>query len=129
MNIFSLKKKQQEQQNKVTRSKTTAAQIRIQKDLSDITDLPGSMSISFEDPNDLFNFKLEIKPDDGFYRLGTFTFSIQIPAEYPHAPPKVKCIPKIYHPNIDLDGNVCLNILREDWKPVLNLNAVLVSIY
>ncbi|KAF1774889.1 Ubiquitin-conjugating enzyme, active site [Phytophthora cactorum] len=24
---------------------------------------------------------------------------------------------RFYHPNIDLDGNVCLNILREDWKP------------
>jgi ubiquitin-protein ligase len=25
---------------------------------------------------------------------------------------------QIYHPNLDLEGNVCLNILREDWKPV-----------
>jgi hypothetical protein len=25
---------------------------------------------------------------------------------------------QVYHPNIDLEGNVCLNILREDWKPV-----------
>lgn len=45
----------------------------------------------------------------------------------PHDPPKVKCTQKIYHPNIDLEGNVCLNILREDWKPVLNLNAVIVG--
>lgn len=34
---------------------------------------------------------------------------------------------QIYHPNIDLEGNVCLNILREDWKPVLNLNAVIIG--
>ena len=32
---------------------------------------------------------------------------------------------QIYHPNIDLDGNVCLNILREDWKPVLDINSVI----
>jgi ubiquitin-conjugating enzyme E2 M len=44
---------------------------------------------------------------------------------YPHEPPKVKCLTKIYHPNIDLDGNVCLNILREDWKPVLDINSVI----
>jgi ubiquitin-conjugating enzyme E2 M len=37
---------------------------------------------------------------------------------------QVKCRNKIYHPNIDLDGNVCLNILREEWKPVLNLSSV-----
>lgn len=31
----------------------------------------------------------------------------------------------VYHPNIDLEGNVCLNILREDWKPVLTINSVI----
>lgn len=31
----------------------------------------------------------------------------------------------MYHPNIDLEGNVCLNILREDWKPVLSINSVI----
>merc|ERR1712007_328514 len=39
--------------------------------------------------------------------------------------PKVECMNKIYHPNINLEGNVCLNILREDWKPVLDINAVI----
>ena len=32
---------------------------------------------------------------------------------------------QVFHPNIDLDGNICLNILREDWKPVLSINSVL----
>ena len=32
---------------------------------------------------------------------------------------------QVYHPNIDLDGNVCLNILREDWKPVLSINSII----
>jgi len=31
----------------------------------------------------------------------------------------------VYHPNIDLEGNICLNILREDWKPVLSINSVI----
>lgn len=43
---------------------------------------------------------------------------------YPHEPPKVKCETPVYHPNIDLEGNVCLNILREDWKPVLTINSI-----
>lgn len=38
------------------------------------------------------------------------------------------CSSQIYHPNVDLEGNVCLNILREDWKPVLNLNSVMVGL-
>nr|GMD84833.1 NEDD8-conjugating enzyme Ubc12 [Ipomoea batatas] len=36
---------------------------------------------------------------------------------------------EVYHPNIDLEGNVCLNILREDWKPVLNINTVIYGLY
>ena len=38
------------------------------------------------------------------------------------------CLTKIYHPNIDLEGHVCLNILRDDWKPVLDINAVIYGI-
>jgi ubiquitin-conjugating enzyme E2 M len=68
--------------------------------------------------------RLIIQPDEGFYRGGKFTFSFKIGPNYPHEPPKVKCCNKVYHPNIDLEGNVCLNILREDWKPVLTINAI-----
>lgn len=39
-------------------------------------------------------------------------FFFQVGQGYPHDPPKVKCETMVYHPNIDLEGNVCLNILR-----------------
>ena len=35
---------------------------------------------------------------------------------------------QVYHPNIDFDGAVCLNILRAEWKPVLDINAVIYGI-
>lgn len=62
------------------------------------------------------------------YKGGAFKFTFAINPNYPHEPPKVKCVQKIYHPNVDLEGNVCLNILREDWKPVLNLNSITVGL-
>jgi ubiquitin-conjugating enzyme E2 M len=107
--------------------KTSAAQIRVQKDITEL-DLPSTMTMEFPDPNDLLNFSLTISPDEGMYKGAAFKFSFAINSSYPHEPPKVKCIPKIYHPNVDLEGNVCLNILREDWKPVLNLNSVMVGL-
>lgn len=87
------------------------------------------------------------------YKGGSFKFTFAVNNNYPHEPPKVKCTQKvswtpgklvslsapahttcprfsfqIYHPNLDHDGNVCLNILREDWKPVLNLNSIMVGL-
>lgn len=32
---------------------------------------------------------------------------------------------QVFHPNIDVDGNICLNILREDWKPVLSISSII----
>jgi ubiquitin-conjugating enzyme E2 M len=90
--------------------------------------LPPTMKTEFPNPDDILNFLLHIEPDEGIYKGGRFTFTFAINQNFPHDPPKVKCKNKIYHPNIDVQGNVCLNILRQDWKPVLNLNAVIVGL-
>ena len=86
------------------------------------------MKTEFPNPDDILNFLLHIEPDEGMYKGGRFTFTFAINQNFPHDPPKVKCNQKIYHPNIDPQGNVCLNILRVEWKPVLNLNAVIVGL-
>ncbi|KAI0031427.1 E2 ubiquitin-conjugating enzyme [Vararia minispora EC-137] len=142
LKIWTLKKNEEAAAKK--KPKTSAAQIRVQKDLTEL-DLPSTMKTYFPDPADLLNFTLTITPDEGLYNLdvnglppdhtcigmykgGAFNFIFQINTNYPHEPPKVKCDQKIYHPNVDLQGNVCLNILREDWKPVLNLNSVMVGL-
>lgn len=101
-----------------------ASQIRVQRDVNEL-DVPDSIQVTFPNPDDLMNFVLVLKPEEGFYAAGAFEFSVTVPEDYPHKPPKVKCLTLVYHPNIDLQGNVCLNILRQDWKPVLTLSAVL----
>jgi ubiquitin-conjugating enzyme E2 M len=130
LKIWSMKQKQQQAESAATgqkKKKVTAAQLRVQKDLSELS-LGSTMKTQFPNPDDILNFTLTIDPDEGMYKGGSFNFNFAINQNFPHDPPKVKCTQKIYHPNIDLDGNVCLNILREDWKPVLNLNAVLVGL-
>jgi len=124
LNLFSLKEKKEEGgKGPGTKKKASAAQLRITKDINEL-ELPKTCKTEFPDPDDLLSFKLIIYPDEGFYRNGQFTFSFKIGSGYPHEPPKVKCETKVYHPNIDLEGNVCLNILREDWKPVLTINSI-----
>ena len=47
---------------------------------------------------------------------------------YPFTPPKLKFITKIYHPNIDTEGNICLDILKNHWSASLTLEKVLYSL-
>ncbi|KAI8992132.1 putative ubiquitin-conjugating enzyme E2 [Mycotypha africana] len=124
--IWGKKSKEAEAEKK--KPKTSAAQIRVQKDLADL-DIPNTIQLDFPNPSNILNFNVTICPDEGFYTQGAFKFTFTINNNYPHEPPKVHCTQKIYHPNIDLEGNVCLNILREDWKPVLSLQAVLVGLF
>uniref|UniRef100_A0A914WJ04 E2 NEDD8-conjugating enzyme n=1 Tax=Plectus sambesii TaxID=2011161 RepID=A0A914WJ04_9BILA len=123
--LFSLKEQQKqgnEQPNGST-ARQSAAQLRIQKDMTELH-LPKTCHLEVPDPNDLLHFTLSIAPDEGFYRGGIFTFDFKVGPGYPHDAPKVKCLTSVYHPNIDLEGNVCLNILREDWKPVLTISSI-----
>jgi len=127
LKIWSMKQQQQAASAASGKKKVTAAQLRVQKDLGELS-LPSTMKTYFPDPDDILNFTLTIEPDEGMYKGGIFNFDFAINQNFPHDPPKVLCKQKIYHPNIDLEGKVCLNILREDWKPVLNLNAVIVGL-
>ncbi|GAM82676.1 hypothetical protein ANO11243_006580 [Dothideomycetidae sp. 11243] len=130
LKIWSMKQQQQKAENAQggpKKKKVTAAQLRVQKDLSELS-LPSTMETHFPDADDILHFTLHISPDEGIYKSGRFDFTFAMSQNYPHEPPKVKCTQKIYHPNIDTDGNVCLNILREEWKPVLNLNAAIVGL-
>lgn len=90
--------------------------------------MPKSISLTFANPDDISQFEILIKPVEGYYKHGKFKFSVVVNDNFPIEPPKIKCLQKIYHPNIDLQGNICLNILREDWSPVLNLNSVLIGL-
>ncbi|CAL5065484.1 hypothetical protein EJB05_44265 [Eragrostis curvula] len=129
INLFKIKGQKKEEAasaaGKAPVKKQSAGELRLHKDISELN-LPKTTSISFPNgKDDLMNFEIIIRPDEGYYMGGTFVFTFQVSPSYPHEPPKVKCKTKVYHPNIDLEGNVCLNILREDWKPVLNINTVI----
>ena len=46
------------------------------------------------------------------YVGGLFRLELFLPGEYPMGPPKVRFLTKIYHPNIDRLGRICLDILK-----------------
>ena len=57
-----------------------------------------------------------------------FEVTLTFPTTYPYKPPLVKFITKTFHPNIDSNGNVCLDILKNKWSAVYNIRTVLISL-
>ena len=67
-------------------------------------------------------------PDDSPYQGGLFFLNIHFPNEYPFKPPKCQFTTRIYHPNINGNGSICLDILKDQWSPALTITKVLISI-
>ena len=67
-------------------------------------------------------------PDDSPFSGGVFFLNIHFPTDYPFKPPKFQFITKIYHPNINSNGSICLDILKDQWSPALTVSKVLLSI-
>ena len=97
-------------------------------DISELS-LESTMKLDFfNGKEDLMNFRVSFKIIEGIYKGGSFVFKIEVPKSYPHDAPKVLCETTVFHPNLDMEGHVCLNILREDWKPVLTISSVIMGL-
>lgn len=71
-------------------------------------------------------------PDDSPYKNGVFNLEIAIPDNYPFFPPSIKFNTKVYHPNIDDEGRICLDLIKTPpkgrWRPTIGLEGLLVAI-
>jgi len=63
------------------------------------------------------------------YEGGVFWLHVQFPSHYPCEPPVLRFLTMVYHPNIDSDGFVCLDVLDEKWTPALTIAPVLASVH
>ncbi|KAM9821313.1 ubiquitin-conjugating enzyme E2 L3 isoform X5 [Syngnathus typhle] len=96
-----------------------AASRRLNKELDEIrkSGMKNFRNIQVDESN-LLSWQGLIVPDNPPYDKGAFRIEIIFPTEYPFKPPKITFKTKIYHPNIDEKGQVCLPVISaENWKP------------
>ncbi|EAY12027.1 hypothetical protein TVAG_038730 [Trichomonas vaginalis G3] len=109
------------------KKKLSPAELRILKDLETADTLTG-IAIKFPDPDDVKHFLIRIHPSEGIWKNGNFDFEFTMTDEYPFERPAVQCKTKLWHPNIQLYGPVCLNILREKYTPAIPLSNLILGI-
>ncbi|GAB1599787.1 ubiquitin-conjugating enzyme E2 G2-like [Argonauta hians] len=80
-------------------------------------------------------------PEGTCFEGGVFPARLMFPPDYPLSPPKMKFNSEIFHPNIYVDGRVCISILHapgddpmgyetsaERWSPVQSVEKILLSV-
>ncbi|XP_022222171.1 ubiquitin-conjugating enzyme E2-24 kDa [Drosophila obscura] len=102
---------------------------RIQKELAEITlDPPPNCSAGPKGDNLYEWVSTILGPPGSVYEGGVFFLDIHFSPEYPFKPPKVTFRTRIYHCNINSQGVICLDILKDNWSPALTISKVLLSI-
>ena len=92
-------------------------------------DPPPNISAGPIDDNDLFRWQATIMgPDDSPYEGGIFFLNIKFPTDYRFKPPKITFTTRIFHPNINANGAISLDVIMHQFSPALTIDKVLISI-
>lgn len=103
---------------------------RLQSELMQLmmSSTPGISAFPDADGNLLNWTATMIGPEGTYYEGLKFKLSFNFPASYPYTPPTVLFKTPIYHPNVDFSGRICLDILKDKWSAVYNVQSVLLSL-
>ncbi|CED84954.1 ubiquitin-conjugating enzyme e2-24 kda [Phaffia rhodozyma] len=103
---------------------------RITKEISELQkDKTLQITVTMIDESPFHLLGTFIGPPDTPYEGGQYEVDIIIPDQYPFLPVKMKFITRLYHPNVSSQsGAICLDILKDQWTPVLTLKSTLISL-
>ncbi|WOH05199.1 hypothetical protein DCAR_0624613 [Daucus carota subsp. sativus] len=84
---------------------------------------------AFLEEDNIFCWKGTITESKDTVFEGTeYKLSLSFPTDYPFKPPKVKFETGCFHPNVDIYGTICLDILQDKWSSAYDLSIILLSI-
>jgi len=108
---------------------STAARRRLMRDFRRLqNDPPQGVTGAPMDNNILVWQAVIFGPDDTPWEGGTFKLILEFTEDYPNKAPAVRFLTKMFHPNIYNDGQICLDILQNQWSPIYDISAILTSI-
>ncbi|RIA84605.1 ubiquitin-conjugating enzyme E2 [Glomus cerebriforme] len=102
---------------------------RINKELYDLKRDPPSNMTAAPIEDDIFHWQATIYgPSGSPYEGGIFFLDVHLPTDYPFKPPKVIFKTKVYHPNINRNRSISMDILSDQWSPAFTISKVLLLI-
>eukprot|EP01134_Creolimax_fragrantissima_P001582 CFRG1582T1 len=111
-------------------SEGTSVTKRLQKELMQLMMCEEKKQLSaFPAGDNIMQWKATIAGPDGTPFEGlSYKLSIQFGTDYPYSAPRVNFISKCFHPNVSECGEICLDILKENWSTLYDVRTVLLSI-
>jgi len=108
---------------------STSARRRLLRDFKRLqNDPPSGVTGAPMDTNIMLWQAVIFGPDDTPWEGGTFKLILEFTEDYPNKAPQVRFLTKMFHPNIYNDGQICLDILQNQWSPIYDISAILTSI-
>lgn len=103
---------------------------RLKKELDEIRkNPPVEVMIGPSDDSNMFEWEGLLNGPDGTpFQGGIFKFRVTFPENYPMKPPVVIFTTKMYHPNIDPHGHICVDILKNNWSSAYTISKVMLSV-
>ena len=148
--MAQLPDEQKDANNKKATHKKDAAhnaqygKLLLARQLKELQKNSDGFSVGLVDDSNLYEWQVIVEgPPQTLYEGGYFQALLKFPPEFPSKPPEMRfTTPGFWHPNVYKDGKVCISILHEakedafnsqesideKWRPILSIEAVIISV-